>query len=111
MGPPLHVHANEDEVMYTLAGTVRFKLDDEVQTVPAGALVFVPRGVPHTWQNVGEVPARMLVLFTPAGMERFFDRLAEVPVGASVPEAFRTFGGEVGMDVVGPPLAQSDRCS
>ena len=109
-GPPLHVHATEDEVLYALEGTLRFKLDDEVQTAPAGAFVFIPRGVPHTWQNVGEAPARILVIFTPAaaGMERFFERFAELPDDVAGPEAFRTLGREAGMDVVGPPLARSD---
>ena len=31
-GPPLHVHTNEDEVLYTLEGTIRFRLGDEVET-------------------------------------------------------------------------------
>ncbi len=34
-GPPLHVHANEDEALYTLDGTLRFRMEDEVQTAPA----------------------------------------------------------------------------
>src|SRR6266542_4459985 len=71
-GPPLHVHANEDEVVYALEGTFRFKLDGEVRDAPAGSFMFIPRGVPHTWQNVGDEPARVLAVFTPAGMETFF---------------------------------------
>jgi quercetin dioxygenase-like cupin family protein len=107
-GPPLHVHANEDEVLYVLEGALRFKGEHEVQKAPAGSFIFIPRGVPHTWQSVGDVSARFLVIFTPAGMERFFERFAELPEGTSVTDAFRTIGSEVGMDVVGPPLAQSD---
>jgi hypothetical protein len=38
-------------------------------------------------------------------MERFFDRFASLPPGTAAPEAFRSIGSEVGMDVVGPPLA------
>ncbi len=106
-GPPLHLHTNADEVLYALEGTFRFKLEDELQDAPAGSFVFIPRGVPHTWQNVGNATARLLVIFTPAAMEMFFERFAELPDDASVPEAFRTLGGESGMEVVGPPLAQS----
>jgi quercetin dioxygenase-like cupin family protein len=43
-GPLLHVHANEDEALYTLDGTLRFRMEDEVQTAPAGAFAFIPRG-------------------------------------------------------------------
>jgi quercetin dioxygenase-like cupin family protein len=105
-GPPLHTHANEDESLYVVDGEVRFKLGDEIQAAPAGSFIFIPRGAPHTWQNVGDGPARMLIHFTPSGMERFFDGFAALERPG--PEAFETLGAEAGMDVVGPPLAQSD---
>jgi quercetin dioxygenase-like cupin family protein len=108
-GPPLHLHANEDEALYTLDGTLRFRLGDEVQTAPAGAFAFIPRGTPHTWQNVGEAPARFLVIFTPAaaGVERFFERFAELTEDEAGLEAFRRLAREADTDVVGPPLADS----
>lgn len=105
-GPPLHTHANEDESLYVLEGDVRFKLGNEILAAPAGSFVFIPRGTPHSWQNVGDGPARILVHFTPSGMERFFDDFAALE--APGPDAFETVGAEVGMEVVGPPLAESD---
>src|SRR5690606_6395286 len=81
-GPPLHAHAGEDESWYVLEGTLRFRIGDDVHAAPAGTFVFVPRGVPHAFQNAGATPARILVVFTPSGMERFFDRFAAVPAGA-----------------------------
>ncbi|MEA2428933.1 MAG: hypothetical protein QOF37_2561 [Thermoleophilaceae bacterium] len=107
-GPPLHTHAREDEWWHVLDGTLRFKLDGEMRPAPAGSFVFVPRTVPHAFQNVGGEPARLVVSFAPAGMERFFDRFAEIPRGPAAPEAFARIGREVGMEVVGPPLAVSD---
>jgi quercetin dioxygenase-like cupin family protein len=106
-GPPLHVHANEDEGLYTLAGEVQFRLGDDVRPAPPGAFMFVPRGVPHCFQNVGDGVARILVFFTPAGMERFFERFAALAAADMTAEAFRTLGAEVGMEVAGPPLARS----
>jgi quercetin dioxygenase-like cupin family protein len=103
-GPPLHVHADEDEAWYVLEGELRFRLEAKTASAPTGSFVFVPRGTPHCFQNIGEEPARILVLFTPAGMERFFDRFAALP--AFDPSAFQTLGREVGMDVVGPPLGR-----
>jgi quercetin dioxygenase-like cupin family protein len=105
-GPPLHTHANEDETLYVLEGQVRFKLGDELQAGPAGSFAFIPSGRPHTFQNVGDKPARMLIHFTPSGMERFFDGFAALD--APDPDVFSRIGAEVGMAVVGPPLAQSD---
>jgi quercetin dioxygenase-like cupin family protein len=106
-GPPLHRHQDEDEAWYILEGTLRFRLDAQIASAPAGTFVFVPRGVPHCFQNVGDQQARILVMFTPSGMERFFDLFAELPDGPVDPAAFRIIGSDVGMDVLGPPLAQS----
>ncbi len=105
-GPPLHVHANEVEFWFLIEGDLRFKLGEEMHRAPQGSFVFVPRGVPHNFQNVGAAPARILVMFTPSGMEAFFERFAELE--APDPSAFKTIGADGGMDVVGPPLAQSD---
>ncbi len=105
-GPPLHRHAEEDEAWYVLEGDLRFRLGDELAEAPAGSFVFVPRGTPHCFQNAGETPARILVLFTPSGMERFFDRFASLPAGPVGPEVFGRLGGAVGMEVLGPPLGR-----
>ena len=105
-GPPLHTHTHEDESWYVIEGELRFKLGDELSHAPAGSFVFVPRGTPHCFQNVGASPARILVIFNPSGMERFFDRFAELT--EFDPSAFATIGADVGMEVVGPPLAVSD---
>ncbi len=102
-GPPLHTHANEDEFWWVIEGELRFTLGEELSSAPEGTFVFVPRGTPHNFQNVGEGPARILVMFTPAGMERFFDRFA-ADSAEPPPQRFASIGGEVGMNVVGPPL-------
>jgi len=101
-GPPHHVHANEDEAWWIAEGELRFKLGDELHSAPAGAFVFVPRGVAHSFQNPGDTPSRILVMFTPGGMEGFFDAFAQLD--EFDPAAFARLGAEVGMEVVGPPL-------
>jgi quercetin dioxygenase-like cupin family protein len=106
-GPPFHVHANEDETLYVLEGSFRFRLGDELRKAPVGSFVYVPRGLPHCFQNVGESTGRMLVTFSPAGMERFFERFAEIVPGSDPAEAFKTAGADAGMSVLGPPLAIS----
>jgi quercetin dioxygenase-like cupin family protein len=103
-GPPLHAHADEDEAWYVLDGALRFRLGAELADAPAGTFVWVPRGTPHCFTNPGDRPTRILVVFTPSGMERFFDRFAEEPAGPVDPAAFRTLGAAVGMEVLGPPL-------
>ena len=75
-GPPPHRHQGTDEAFYVLEG--EFALTVEGETAPAGpgAFVFVPRGVLHTYANPGPVPARLLLVLSPAGFERYFVDLA-----------------------------------
>jgi quercetin dioxygenase-like cupin family protein len=107
-GPPLHIHVNDDEIFYALEGSFRFKLDGELLDAPAGTLAFIPKGVAHTWQNIGDEPARLLIVTAPAGFERFFELFAQIPADASPAEEFRRIGEEIGMTVAGAPLAESD---
>jgi quercetin dioxygenase-like cupin family protein len=103
-GPPYHVHDGLDEVIYVLAGTLRVRLDDTIEEAPAGSFVFIPRGVPHTWEARGE-SVRFLAVLAPAGLEEFFENTAAAG-GAQAGDAFDRFGGD-DLRVVGPPLAVS----
>lgn len=103
-GPPVHVHEAEDEIWFVLEGGLRFVIGGEEADAPQGTFVFVPRGVAHAFTNPGQEPARMLILFTPAGMERFFDAFAALDGAADIPAAFRSLGAAAGMEVVGPPI-------
>jgi quercetin dioxygenase-like cupin family protein len=105
-GPPLHVHTREDETVYVLEGEFRWKLGDEHSRTGPGSFVFIPRGLPHTWEVIGEGNGMMLVTFFPAGMEGFFDRLSAMEEFDL--EEFRAAAAEHGMEVVGPRLAESD---
>jgi quercetin dioxygenase-like cupin family protein len=105
-GPPLHFHGREDETVYVLEGDFRWKLGDELSVTGPGSFVFIPRGLPHTWQVIGERSGRMLITFAPAGMEGFFGKLSSLTEFDL--EAFRAAAAEHGMEVVGPPLAESD---
>ncbi|HEV7678504.1 MAG TPA: cupin domain-containing protein [Candidatus Dormibacteraeota bacterium] len=107
-GPPLHIHAREDEMYYVIDGEVRFKAGGRLFAAPAGSFMFIPRGTPHCFQNVGDEAARLLVMFTPAGMERFFEGVAQLPPGPVDAAAYAEIARTAGMQVVGPPLAETD---
>lgn len=78
LAAPPHTHQHEDEISYILEGTITVQLGKRVIDAPPGALVFKPRGEPHTFWNSGSVPARLLEIITPAGFERYFAELHEV---------------------------------
>jgi mannose-6-phosphate isomerase-like protein (cupin superfamily) len=71
-GPPPHVHTGEDEFFYVLDGAFEIRIGDDVHRVGAGGFAYVPRGTVHNFRNIAESPSRILIGFTPAGMEGFF---------------------------------------
>jgi quercetin dioxygenase-like cupin family protein len=77
-GPPLHLHRGWDEAFYVLDGEMTFLIDGQTSTVPAGSFVFIPRGVLHTFWNESASPARQLTVFTPGGIEDYFDAVTQV---------------------------------
>jgi quercetin dioxygenase-like cupin family protein len=75
-GPPRHVHANEDEIVYVLEGTYEMSLGDERRTVSAGGCAVLPRGIPHGFRNVGETAGRFVCVVTPGGFEEYLLEIA-----------------------------------
>ncbi len=93
--PPLHVHAGEDEWFYLLDGDVSFHVGDETFRASAGGFVSFPRGIAHTF-TVESPSARFLLINTPGGFERMFERGP-----SSVEEAVQALH-DFGVEVVGP---------
>jgi mannose-6-phosphate isomerase-like protein (cupin superfamily) len=61
---PLHVHHDEDEAWYVLSGTLRLRIDGEDYDVPAGSGIVGPRGVPHTFGNPSDEPAKYVLVMS-----------------------------------------------
>jgi quercetin dioxygenase-like cupin family protein len=100
-GPPLH-HHDFDEAFYVMEGELTFRLRDELLTAGPGEVVFAPRGVPHTFANLGDAPARQLIVCTPAGFERYFARMAAEREGSEPPDWAMQPLPEV--TTIGPPI-------
>ena len=99
--PPLH-HHDFDEAFYLLEGELTFRVGDDVFSRRAGEVAFAPRGVPHTYANLSGATARALLVITPAGFERYFDRIAARITGTEPPpEAAKPIPEVI---TVGPPL-------
>src|SRR5215469_9861996 len=75
-GPPQHIHREHDEMFFVVSGTVRFTSGDQNLDVPAGELVTVPIGTPHTFANSDPSrPATMLCTVTPDRYVNYFREL------------------------------------
>lgn len=74
-GPPMHAHAHEDESFYLQKGSLKFTLNGKEIRLKQGEFLHVERGERHTWRNDSQEEAEVLVIFTPAGIERMFVEL------------------------------------
>ncbi len=100
-GPPLH-HHDFDEAFYILEGEATFRLGDELVTRGPGELVWAPRGAHHTFSNRSDADVHWLLICTPAGFERYFQRIAAEEAGVDPPPEALEPWPEV--TVVGPPI-------
>jgi mannose-6-phosphate isomerase-like protein (cupin superfamily) len=101
-GPPLHVH-DFDEAFYVIEGELTFQLGDELLTAGSGELAFAPGGTPHTYANHSGRPAHFILVCTPAGFERYFDKIAARIAGVDPPPET---GPIPEVTVVGPQIAR-----
>ena len=80
-GPLQHRHAQHDEGFYVVSGAVRFTVGDTDHDAAAGSFVMVPPGAPHTFANLGDVPAVLLNTFTPDLYVQYFRDLKDMIAG------------------------------
>jgi mannose-6-phosphate isomerase-like protein (cupin superfamily) len=73
--PLAHTHDNEDEFFYLVDGEMTFQVGDLTVEARAGSWVAVPRGTLHSFKARSE-QVTLLVMYTPAGFERFFQELS-----------------------------------
>jgi quercetin dioxygenase-like cupin family protein len=86
LAAPMHTHTYEDEMSFVLEGEIKALIGEELILAPAGSYVFKPRGIPHTFWNPGNRPARVLELITPAGFEHYFEELLTAFTPGSPPD-------------------------
>src|SRR4051794_37007455 len=69
--PPLHTHP-ASEFFYTLEGRLSYFVEDREITGGPGTSAFIPGGVPHTYRNLTNEPARYIAILSPGrDMEEF----------------------------------------
>ena len=110
-GSPWHVHPDEDEWFYVLAGEFTVYVGDERLSLPAGSFAFGPKGVPHTF--IAETDgAKALIGFQPFLFEGFLHEVGEPaservlpPPLESPPDMARLIpiGSRNGIEILGPP--------
>ncbi|MFL6480307.1 MAG: hypothetical protein ACJ70U_05710 [Nitrososphaera sp.] len=79
-GPPPHVHKNEDETLQVLDGGFEILPGKHLINGKPNALIFVPHRTIHLSAAAETIP-RMLLIYTPAGIEGFFREAGKLAVG------------------------------
>jgi len=77
-GPPQHRHARHDEGFYVVSGLARFTVGTKSYDAPAGTLVMLPPGAPHTFANPTDGTTVLLNTFTPDLYVQYFRDLRQM---------------------------------
>lgn len=104
VGPPLHLHFEQDEVFYVVEGEYLFQLDKEQSVAKVGDTVFLPRNVPHTWFQISDT-GKLIYLLQPSGkFEEFFQKFSLMKELPPMDEMQKFYIAH-GMKIMGPPLS------
>lgn len=77
-GPPLHIHAHEDEHGEVLSETLSATVDGKRLVIEAGGSARFPRGCAHRWWNAGKKDVVFQGVATPVvDLDRFFQAIFE----------------------------------
>jgi mannose-6-phosphate isomerase-like protein (cupin superfamily) len=83
-GPPQHRHARHDEGFYVVSGMARFTVGETDYDAPAGTLVMIPPGAPHTFANPTDETTVVLNTFTPDLYVQYFRDLRDMIASGQV---------------------------
>lgn len=109
-GPPQHRHARHDEGFYVVRGEAEFTVGTATHRAPAGTMVTVPPGAPHSFANPGDEPLVMLNTFTPDLYVPYFRDVRAAMADGSGPLSPETaaavmarYGTELATEYARPP--------
>ena len=99
------------EMFLVVKGVLTFQfLHESAFVLETGQMVTVPGWKPHSFWNEGDEPARIMLICTPAGLDRFFEAsdrlLLRMPSETSDPEELKAemarLRDEFGLEHVAP---------
>ena len=106
---PLHMHPDEDELVYVIDGELLVHIDGVDHRVSSGGLFYAPRGVAHAFLVTSET-AHLLALQTPGSGEAFYrlvsDEVTDVADAGRPPDLARLREGAAKsptIELLGPP--------
>ncbi|MBN2530706.1 MAG: cupin domain-containing protein [Deltaproteobacteria bacterium] len=55
-----HHHDTIEHEQVMLEGTMKLTVGDEIHVVKPGNVMYLPKGLPHSYENIGDTPARFV---------------------------------------------------
>jgi len=96
-----HLHRRCEETFHIQKGSLEFLIGNDVVTLNEGDFVRVPPGMNHGYQNVSGDDVKMLVTFTPGGLEELFLKYRSdqenIRGAGFASDATRYYGSEFGL--------------
>ena len=74
---PLHKHGNEALVMHVIEGTFSFRYGKETLEGNKDTVLRFEKEIIHSYRKIGKDQGKLLVIYTPAGLENFFRELGK----------------------------------
>jgi quercetin dioxygenase-like cupin family protein len=111
-GPPPHTHPGA-ETVYVVEGSVLYHIGDETIEGGPGSAFHVPGGTLEWFEPASEV-VRVLIAYTPGGIDQFFAEVGEPAQKRELPplsqeppdfERMAAIGAKHGMNIQPPPGA------
>jgi mannose-6-phosphate isomerase-like protein (cupin superfamily) len=107
-GAPLHVHHEQDEWLYILAGEFVAEVGGKRMRLKPGDSLLMPMKVPHRWSVAQEQHCGAIHLYSPAGlMEAVWSPVAR-DEDSKNQEARKAEFERHGLTLLGAPLSQED---
>lgn len=106
VGPPRHIHHDQDETFFFLEGEFDVELEGIIYHMKPGDVAFIPRGIVHAFKNVGSKPGRLRYVFSPVlNIEEMFREFyAALETGEFNEDRMTEIARNYGQEIVGPPL-------
>ena len=102
-GPPPHLHTREDESFICLAGRHDVHLGGEDFTLEPGDYLYLPRDIIHAFRNPYADESRVISVVSPAGLERYYQALADMPPGPKDISLINKIMADFGIEIQLPP--------
>ena len=107
-GAPLHVHHEQDEFLYVLAGEFVAEVGGERFRLKPGDSLLMPMKVPHRWSTAEAPRCGMLHLYTPAGLMDISWDPSPDDGKPETPEERKADFETLGLTLLGPPLTREE---